>query len=169
MYIDPAEISVWCGRKGFRRVLLGCLNCPRFPCPAIGEEAQARLRDSLFTMPDPDAPPWAQKKVRMHIFRMNDGSLREAPEEFRPESPDEDMLKNVAEVLCVGKILVKQLRLVPKPAEERALIRAERERLMTIEEAAEEDGLIPTTESAAARPATKAGGRSGRAGAQKKS
>ena len=91
----------------------------------------------------------------MHIFRMNDGSLREAPEGFRPESPDEEMLRDVAEVLCVGKILVKQLRLVPRPAEERAAIRAEQERLMTIEEAAAEDGLLPPAESAgktAAKP-----------------
>ncbi|MBO4317223.1 MAG: hypothetical protein J5855_02940 [Mailhella sp.] len=152
MYIDPAESTVRCLRKGFSRVLLGCLNCPLFPCAAIGEEQLARLRASLFTMPDPEAPPWAQKKVRMHIFRMNDGSLREAPEGFRPESPDEDMLRDVAEVLCVGKILVKQLRLVPRPAEERAAIRSEQERLMTIEEAAAEDGLLPQVSSAEKAP-----------------
>lgn len=59
----------------------------------------------------------------MYIFRMTSGELRDAPEDFSPDAPDFDQLADVEEVLVIGKVLVKQLRLVAKPREERDRIR----------------------------------------------
>ena len=53
----------------------------------------------------------------MYIFRMTSGELRDAPEDFSPDAPDFEQLADVEEVL------VKQLRLVAKPREERDRIR----------------------------------------------
>lgn len=58
----------------------------------------------------------------MILFHMSDGSYKEA-KDFDIEKPDMDRLDGVEEVLVVGKVLVKQVRLVPKPKEERAQIR----------------------------------------------
>ena len=59
----------------------------------------------------------------MYIFRMTSGELRDAPEDFSPDAPDFEQLADVEEVLVIGKVLVKQLRLVAKPREERDRIR----------------------------------------------
>ena len=48
----------------------------------------------------------------MYIFRMTSGELRDAPEDFSPDAPDFEQLADVEEVLVIGKVLVKQLRLV---------------------------------------------------------
>ena len=59
----------------------------------------------------------------MYIFRMTSGELRDAHEDFSPDAPDFEQLADVEEVLVIGKVLVKQLRLVAKPREERDRIR----------------------------------------------
>ena len=59
----------------------------------------------------------------MILFHMSDGTYKEAPGDFDTEKPDMDRLEGVEEVLVVGKVLVKQVRLVPKSREERAQIR----------------------------------------------
>ena len=59
----------------------------------------------------------------MLLFHMTDGSYKEAQRGFDVDKPDLGMLEDVEEVLVVGKVLVKQIRLVPRPKEERAQIR----------------------------------------------
>ena len=54
---------------------------------------------------------------------MTTGELRDAPEDFSPEDPDFKQMADVEEVLGIGKVLVKQLRRVAKPREERDRIR----------------------------------------------
>lgn len=71
----------------------------------------------------------------MYIFRTLDGALREAPKAFNPESPDLAMLEDVSEVLVIGKELVKQVRLVPKPKDERRKIREARGAAAPVEQA----------------------------------
>ena len=60
----------------------------------------------------------------MYLFRMKDGSIIPAPDDFSPASPDWEKMGDVQDVLYVNKIFEKQLRLVPRPVEERAQIRA---------------------------------------------
>ncbi len=51
----------------------------------------------------------------MYLFRKKDGSLVEAPEDFDPKEPDWNHMQEVEEVLVISKVLVPQLKLVPKP------------------------------------------------------
>ena len=60
----------------------------------------------------------------MYLFRMKDGSIIPAPEGFNPATPDWEKMEEVQDVLYVNKIFEKQLRLVPRPVEERTSIRA---------------------------------------------
>ncbi|MBQ4566622.1 MAG: hypothetical protein IJA79_00660 [Desulfovibrio sp.] len=62
----------------------------------------------------------------MIIFKKTNGALVEAPTQFNVDNPDLRLLEDVAEVLVVGKSLVKQVKLVPKPKEEIAKIRQSR-------------------------------------------
>ncbi len=64
----------------------------------------------------------------MFIFKRENGALEIAPANFSPDKFDESVLSGVAEVLCVGKILVKQTRLVLKSREEMANIREQAQR-----------------------------------------
>ncbi len=50
----------------------------------------------------------------MYLFKKNDGSLVEAPEDFDPKEPDWNSMQEVEEVLVISKILVPQMKLVPK-------------------------------------------------------
>ncbi len=50
----------------------------------------------------------------MYLFRKKDGSLEEAPQDFDPKEPDWSRMQEVQEVLFISKILVPQLKLVPK-------------------------------------------------------
>lgn len=59
----------------------------------------------------------------MYIFKCDLGEFRQAPDNFDPDNPDFEMLKDVSEVLCVNKVLVKQMKLVVKSKEEREVIR----------------------------------------------
>lgn len=61
----------------------------------------------------------------MFLFLKYDGSIELAPTGFELESPDWDQLREVQEVLQVGKAYTKQMKLVAKPKEERARIRGE--------------------------------------------
>lgn len=76
----------------------------------------------------------------MYIFRTTDGCLRGAPAGFDPEKPDFTALQDVVEVLVVGKVLEKQLRLVPKAKQERNDL-LERARQEAKEAAAEKESL----------------------------
>ena len=56
----------------------------------------------------------------MYIFKLSDGSLVESYQGLDPDKPDFSRLADVQEVLGVNKVLEKQIRLVPKPKEERS-------------------------------------------------
>ena len=114
-------------RRPVRRLrpapLLACLACRHFPCRAMTEERLALLRTSPFVQLDTKNSKLLPRRHVMYIFRMTSGELRDAPEDFSPDAPDFEQLADVEEVLVIGKVLVKQLRLVAKPREERDRIR----------------------------------------------
>ena len=60
----------------------------------------------------------------MYLFKYNDGTIREAYRNFDPNNPDFYQLEGVSEVLVISKILVKQVKLVARPADERTKILA---------------------------------------------
>lgn len=124
-YTDPTERALWCTAKGNFRTLLGCLKCPRYPCAVITDAHVAALQASPFVTLDAAQCKLLPRKKTMYIFKMTTGELREAPATFNPEQPDFAELEEVDEVLVISKVLVKQIRLVAKPKEERAAIRAE--------------------------------------------
>lgn len=119
-YRDPAERPIWCDFRGYQIPLLSCLSCKRFPCPASSKYHDL-LEKSLFT--EQLVTGTVSRRVKMYIFKLNDGSLREASPAFDPDSFDDAVLSNVAEIYCVSKTLIKQTKLVVKPKEEIAAIR----------------------------------------------
>ncbi len=52
----------------------------------------------------------------MYLFKKKDGSLTQAPETFDQQNPGWKELEDVEEVLFVSKVLIPQIKLVPKPA-----------------------------------------------------
>ena len=122
-YADPTEKAIRCPLKGHQRPLLACLACRHFPCRAMTEERLALLRTSPFVQLDTKNSKLLPRRHVMYIFRMTSGELRDAPDDFSPDAPAFDQLADVEEVLVIGKVLVKQLRLVAKPREERDRIR----------------------------------------------
>ena len=122
-YVDPAEKVYWCTRKGYGQPLLNCLSCPRYPCAERTEKEEAILQASVFTTIDKERSRFIVRRIHMYIFKMENGTLLPAPADFNPENPQFEQLEEVAEVLVISKVLVKQLRLVAKPREERAALR----------------------------------------------
>lgn len=111
-----------CPRTGYRKPLLGCVRCGRYPCAGVTPDQQRLLEQSPFTAISPQSKLVA-RKAAMYLFRMNSGEIKEANADFDPDRPDFEQLADVEEVLYVSKILVKQLRLVVKPKEERDAIK----------------------------------------------
>lgn len=62
----------------------------------------------------------------MYILKKLDGSLQMV-EDLDEKNPDQDLLKDVEEVYPVTKVLVPQLKLVPKTKEERKQVKEELE------------------------------------------
>ena len=118
-YADPTEKAIRCPLKGHQRPLLACLACRHFPCRAMTEERLALLRTSPFVQLDTKNSKLLPRRHVMYIFRMTSGELRDAPEDFSPDAPDFEQLADVEEVLVIGKVLVKQLRLVAAPGRAR--------------------------------------------------
>ena len=58
----------------------------------------------------------------MYILKKYDGTL-EIVQELDEKNPDQELLKDVEEVYPVTKVLVPQLRLVPKTKDERNQIK----------------------------------------------
>ena len=124
---DVAEIPVWCVHKEYQVPLLSCPGCRRFPCRGLSEEMAERLRTSKFTEQICTGLQGKRMVKAMYILRMESGELRLAPREFDPSKPDFSMLSDVQEVLCVNKVLVKQMRLVVKSQDEIRKIRLKNE------------------------------------------
>jgi uncharacterized protein (DUF58 family) len=68
----------------------------------------------------------ARRRPKMHILKKFDGSLV-LVEDFDEKNPDQALLQDVEEVYPVTKVLVPQLKLVPKTKEERAQVKEELE------------------------------------------
>lgn len=62
----------------------------------------------------------------MYILKKLDGSLQMV-EDLDEKNPDQDLLKDVEEVYPITKVLVPQLKLVPKTKEERKQVKEELE------------------------------------------
>lgn len=118
-----AEKTHWCPRKTHWRPLLSCLKCPRYPCSGVSREDERILHDSLFTEISATSR-LLQRKTSMYLFRHSNGKIEEAYSGFNPDTPQFDQLSDVEEVLFVGKVFIKQLKLVVKPFEERQQIRS---------------------------------------------
>ncbi len=149
-YVDPTEKPHWCPKRQYWQPLLSCLRCPKFPCPAIGEDKQRLLATSPFVMIDPVGSTLIRKKRRqaMYILKYADGRLVAAGEDFDPENLDWKLMEDVVEVLYVSKIFVPQIRLVAKPLEERARIRKSRsEAEEPVAETAGEDAESPADDA----------------------
>lgn len=121
LYKDPSEQAIRCPDKGYQKPLLSCLACRRFPCTAISDGRLAVLKASPFVCLEFNG--FISRRKKVILFHMSDGSYKEAPKDFDTEKPAMDKLEGVEEVLVIGKVLVKQVRLVPKPKEERDRIR----------------------------------------------
>lgn len=50
----------------------------------------------------------------MYLFKTKDGAIGPAPEDFDPKNPDWSHLQEVQEVLVINKVLVPEIKLVPK-------------------------------------------------------
>ncbi len=50
----------------------------------------------------------------MYLFRKKDGTLSPAPEGFDSKNPDWEVLHDVEEVLVISKVLVPEIKLVPR-------------------------------------------------------
>lgn len=120
-YRDPAEAPIWCTRKGYQVPMLSCLKCRKFPCEGISEDTMQILKGSAFVTWE--FAGMVHRRVMMFIFKKTDGMLEVAPAGFDPDKPDPTLLEEVEEILVVSKVLVKQLRLVPKSKEEIAQVR----------------------------------------------
>ncbi|WP_034623110.1 hypothetical protein [Desulfovermiculus halophilus] len=121
---DPASIynrSFYCPVYNRYAPFLACPRCPRFPCP----ELSATDRRMLFTSPFLTRVVIGlhpQRRKKMYILKKLDGSLHMV-DDLDEKNPDQDLLKDVEEVYPVTKVLVPQLKLVPKTKEERRQIK----------------------------------------------
>ena len=118
MYVDIAEKPIWCLKKQYQIPLLRCLSCNRFPCD---EKHVKLLEESKFT--EMLFKGFINRRCNMYIFKYYSGELKEAPDGFNPDNPDFSILQDVDEVLCINKILTKQMKLVAKSKEEIKKIR----------------------------------------------
>ena len=83
----------------------------------------------------------------MYILKKLDGSLQMV-EDFDEKNPDQDLLKDVEEVYPVTKVLVPQLKLVPKTKEERKQVKEDLEKEKNTQDADQEQTPEPETASA---------------------
>ena len=125
---DPLSIhnrSFFCPIYKRYAPFLACPQCPKFPCP----ELSPTDLEMLFTSPFLDRVVVGLKPRRRHkmyILKKLDGSLQMV-EDLDEKNPDQDLLKDVEEVYPVTKVLVPQLKLVPKTKEERKQVKEELE------------------------------------------
>lgn len=123
-YVDAAEKGIYCKQRSHWLPLLACVDCRRFPCSTLKADDLKTLKESLFITKV--ITGFSSRRAKMYVFKFSNGDLKEAPVDFNPDNPDFEQLKDVEEVLCISKILVKQMKLVVKSKEERDAIRKER-------------------------------------------
>ncbi|MDZ7759069.1 MAG: hypothetical protein U5L00_02270 [Desulfovermiculus sp.] len=104
---------------------LACPQCPKFPCPELSKTDLHMLAASPFlTRVVIGLHP--QRRMKMYILKKMDGSLQMV-EDLDEKNPNQELLKDVEEVYPITKVLVPQLKLVPKTKEERKQVKEELE------------------------------------------
>lgn len=127
-HTDPLSVynrSFFCQIRQRFSTFLRCPECRHFPCRILSRMDMLMLLTSPFlnrTVTDLKL----RRRPKMHILKKYDGSL-ELVEDFDEKNPDQALLQDVEEVYPVTKILVPQLKLVPKTKEERANVKEDLE------------------------------------------
>ena len=106
---------VRCPEVGGEYPLTHCLRCARFPCGKITSEHIDELWASDSVVKE---VTFTYRRLRVYVFVHEDGTLTYAPDGFDRDNPQVEMLKGVPMVLEIGKELVPQVKLVPKPKEQ---------------------------------------------------
>ncbi|MFO7877443.1 MAG: hypothetical protein R6U55_12755 [Desulfovermiculus sp.] len=104
---------------------LACPQCPKFPCPELSRTDLYMLSTSPF-LTRVVVGFQSQRRQKMYILKKLDGSLQMV-EDLDEKNPDQDLLKDVEEVYPITKVLIPQLKLVPKTKEERKQVKEELE------------------------------------------
>jgi hypothetical protein len=110
--------SIYCeynhSRQGsYYTTLARCGACRRFPCKNLTVGAYREVVESPFM--EISGGLFKRRKETMYLFLNTDGTITEAYSGFDYKNPNWEKLKDVSEVLVVSKVLVPQLKLVPKP------------------------------------------------------
>ncbi|MCF8104678.1 MAG: hypothetical protein K9K64_04295 [Desulfohalobiaceae bacterium] len=120
---DPLSIinrSIFCPVHKRFSAFLSCPACPDFPCRVLSRTDLRMLSISPFL--SRIVTELKPRRQKMYILKKYDGTL-EIVQELDEKNPDQELLKEVEEVYPVTKVLVPQLRLVPKTKEERSQIK----------------------------------------------
>jgi hypothetical protein len=123
---DPLSIynrSFFCPIYKRYAPFLACPQCPKFPCPELSRTDLYMLSTSPF-LTRVVVGFQSQRRQKMYILKKLDGSLQMV-EDLDEKNPDQDLLKDVEEVYPITKVLVPQLKLVPKTKEERKQVKEE--------------------------------------------
>jgi hypothetical protein len=92
-----------------------CLrSCKDFPCGYFTQKEIDRYIEQGYIVET--FAGFITRRENMYLFKNKDGSLVQAPDDFDQQNPGWDELKDVEEVLFVSKVLIPQIKLVPKPA-----------------------------------------------------
>ena len=86
--------------------------CTKFPCDLFTIEEIEKYIDQGFL--EQIFAGFIIRREKMYLFRKKDGSLVQAPDGFDQQNPGWDEMKDVEEVLVVSKVLVPQIKLVPR-------------------------------------------------------
>ena len=121
---DPLSIynrSFFCPIYKRYAPFLACPQCAKFPCPELSTTDLKMLAASPFlTRVVVGLIP--QRSPRMYILKKLDGSLQMV-DDLDEKNPDQEQLQDVEEVYPITKILIPQLKLVPKTKEERKQVK----------------------------------------------
>lgn len=109
---DGARRIKWCPVREYQIPLFSCLKCQKFPCNGIRRQDLNGLERSPITTRV--FTGLKQRRLKLFIFKMEDGSLKEAGPDFSPDYVNSKQSENVAEIYVIAKTLIKQTRLVLK-------------------------------------------------------
>lgn len=87
--------------------------CEKFPCELFTrEEIDLYIEQGYLTE---TIVGFKTRRESMYLFKKKDGSLVQAPDTFDQQNPGWEEMQDVDEVLYVSKVLIPQIKLVPKP------------------------------------------------------
>ena len=120
--IDLYSQEIMCPKNDYRRFVLHCPNCRKYPCRQLAKEGYLPLLQASEYF-DREFLGFEKMRCKMYLFKTTSGSIVEAPNNFDIDNPDQKVLENVEEIYVVSKVLRKQLKLVLKPSAECKVIR----------------------------------------------